>query len=105
MLRIIVVEPRELPYEQQIDGELESMQAIVGGYIECVQLGRGFTLVCNEEGKLQDLKPNRIVGGDVIVGTFFLTKTDYNNGEFINLSDDETEFLIDDFSKPNITGR
>lgn len=105
MLRIIVVEPNELPYEQTIDGELESMQAIVGGYIEAVQLGNRITLVCNEEGKLNNLTPNRMVGGDIIVGTFFLTKTDYSNGEFINLSDEEVAFLIDDFSKLNITGR
>lgn len=49
-------------------------------------------LVCNEEGKLQDLKPNRIVGDDVIVGTFFITKTDGENN--MSLSEDEiTEIM------------
>lgn len=53
------------------------MQELVGGYIEAIPLTEKLSLVCNEEGKMQGLKPNRIliVDGkeiDVICGNFFI---------------------------------
>lgn len=77
-----------------IDGDLQSMQDLVGGYIESVPLSERMSLVCNEEGKIEGLKPNRIlnVNGmaiDVICGTFFIV----GNGaeDFRSLTDDELE--------------
>lgn len=40
------------------DFQLEELQAIVGGYIECLNLNDGRLLVCNEEGKLEGLPLN-----------------------------------------------
>lgn len=40
------------------DFQLEELQGIVGGYIECLNLNDGRLLVCNEEGKLKDLDLN-----------------------------------------------
>ncbi|SDE59334.1 protein of unknown function [Priestia aryabhattai B8W22] len=97
MLKVIIVEPNEMPYVREIGDGLYCMRKIVGGYIECVNLGIGLTLVCNEEGKLNGLPPNRIVGGDVIAGTFFLTKREANTGDFVDLSELEIEMLMNDF--------
>jgi hypothetical protein len=99
MIKVIIVEVNKLPYVKEIDGDLESCQAIVGGYIECCQLGMGITLVCNEEGKLINLPPNRIVSKDIICGNFFITKTNFNTGDFTDLSEDEIKMIINDFSK------
>lgn len=35
-MKVLIVKPGKRPYEADIDGSLESMQAIVGGYIEVV---------------------------------------------------------------------
>ena len=78
-MKILVVEPEKQPYTMGIDGSLESMQAVVKGYIEMLSPYRdNVVLVCNEEGKLDGLPENRLlrdqrgVPYDVICGTFFL---------------------------------
>jgi len=48
------------------------MQELVGGYIETVILSPTAVLVCNEEGKILGLKPNRMFNNDILVGTFFI---------------------------------
>ena len=35
-MKILIVEPMKEPYEKEIQGTLEEMQAIVGGYIQAV---------------------------------------------------------------------
>lgn len=78
-MTILVVEPMKEPYVWEIDGSLASMQAIVGGPIEgtypfddCV------AVVCNQEGKLVGLPPNRTLADsagvpyDTIRGAFFV---------------------------------
>jgi len=42
--------------------------------IENVTLEHNINLICNEEGKLRNLQPNRIINNDCIVGTFFIAK-------------------------------
>ena len=73
-MRVIVVEPWKKPYLKEIDGSLESMQAIVGGHIEAVYPFRhSVAVVCDEEGMLKGYQPNRMINGNLpIFGTFFL---------------------------------
>jgi hypothetical protein len=93
MIKVVIVEPRKEPYEKMIDGELESMQKIVGGYIEFVPFFGDLCIFCNEEGKLTGLPPNRPLNSDVIlVGTFFVSKSDAE-GESISLTDDDVAFV------------
>lgn len=51
------------------NGQLEDLQDIVGGYIECVYLG-DYVGFCNEEGWLIGLQPNAhfygTIAGDVV---------------------------------------
>lgn len=51
-----------------IDASLDSLQKIVGGYIEAVYID-DFALVVNEEGVLKGLPYNVSVGGHHLVGT------------------------------------
>lgn len=88
MERIIIKAPGEKPetveYEQL---QLKDMQEIVGGYIEVVNIGNNVVMVLNEEGKLEGLKPNIGIRGDVIVGTIFFCGTDEE--DMIGLTDEQ----------------
>lgn len=83
-IRILVVEPNKEPYQLKIEHTLENMQNVVGGLIEFVELESNTDLICNEEGKINGLELNRIVGNDIIAGTFFIAGQHY--GETISLS-------------------
>ena len=59
-IAVLVVEPGKEPYVKEIDSGLESLQHEVGGYIEAIYPYEDpVALVCNEEGKLEDLPLNR----------------------------------------------
>ena len=83
-IRILVVAPNEEPHQIKIPHTLKNMQNIVGGLIEYVELEHNVDLICNEEGKLLNLELNRLLGNDVIAGTFFIAGQ--HNGETISLS-------------------
>jgi hypothetical protein len=74
---------------------LDTMQKLVGGYIEAVTLAPGVIMYVNEEGLLRSLPPNRlirridgaeipVVGDAIIIGT-----TD--DGETVGLSAEQGE--------------
>ena len=92
-MNVLVIEPLKTPYTKTIDDSLESLQHEVDGYIECVYFfDEPVVIICNEEGKINGLKPNRALKDergsvlDVIAGTFIMcgiTDTD-----FCSLSDE-----------------
>lgn len=90
-MKIVVVEHGKSAEIREIDGSLESMQEIVGGYIECLRpWGNNICLICNEEGKIQGLKPNRSItykngARDIIAGTFSFCRS--KGEEFDGFSD------------------
>ena len=95
-MKILVVEPGKEPKIKEIDGNLESMQKIVGGYIEAIHpFDDPIALVCNDEGKINGLPPNRILIDktgdilDIICGTFFLCEALPTEENFTGLSDTE----------------
>ncbi len=64
----------------------EDINAAVGGFIEAVPIASGFTLYCNEEGKLTNLDPIAywVVNGephDVLVGSLVLIGPPDEEGE------------------------
>ena len=104
-MKILVVEPGELPKVKEIDGNLESMQKIVGGYIEAIYpFDDPIALVCNEEGKINGLPPNRILVDkdgnvlDIICGTFFLCETSSDTDEFEGLNGEQIERYVEQLS-------
>ncbi len=95
-MKILIVEPHKQPYCKDISGTLEELQAIVGGYIQAIYpFDDPVALVCNEEGKLNDLPSNRLLCDksgrvyDIICGTFFLVGLGAE--DFISLTDTEIE--------------
>lgn len=99
-LRVLVVEPGQPPAVQEIDGSLESMQRLVGGYIQAVYpFDDPVALICNEEGKLLGLPMNRTlrdergVPYDIVCGTFFLAGI--AEDDFASLTDRQIEKYTD----------
>lgn len=98
-LRILRVEPGKAPEENEIGADLKSLQAEVGGMIECVYMEDGSILVCNEEGKLNGMEMNRRLGDDIICGPFFLVGDD-GEGDFISLTDSQIDNCQERFAQP-----
>lgn len=73
-MNVLIVKPGVAPYEAEINGSLKTMQEIVGGTIQAVYpYDESVALVCNDEGKLENLPFNRMLENyDYIAGTFFI---------------------------------
>ena len=98
---VLKVEPGKTPEVVTLKNELETLQQAVDGLIEFLPLdsSKGIDLMCNEEGKLIGLEPNRRVGNDVIVGTFYVLKCNYE-GECCSLNDEDIAEYKNRFAKP-----
>lgn len=61
-MKILIVEPGKHPREAEIDGSLESMQKIVGGYLQAIYpFEDEVALVCDDESKLKsDMQWNKL---------------------------------------------
>lgn len=101
-MKILVLEPRKTPYTKEIDGSLQSMQEIVGGYIEVAYdsaIKDDAVIICNEEGKLIGLEENRIITNgrhmDVICGTCFVCNAPQDSEDFEGLSEEQLRYYYD----------
>ena len=101
-MKILIVEPGKHPYEAEIDSSLESLQKTVGGYIEAIYPFEDMVaLISDEEAKLKsDTQWNRILGRDIIKGTFFLCGIEGEN--FSDLPDDLMEKYKQLFWEPQL---
>ena len=79
-MRVLLVKPGEVPCIVEMDNTLEVLQDAVGGFIEAVYpFDDPIALICNENGKLDDLPLNRALRDedgciyDVIAGSFLVT--------------------------------
>ena len=105
-MKILVIKPYQKPEVIEIDHTLEAMQAIVGGYIEAIYPfdDPDIALVCNEEGKIDGLMPNRFLLNrnngvcDYICGDFFLCSAPPESENFESMPEDKTQKYIDKFS-------
>lgn len=88
-IKVLIVEPRKEPYVKEIDNILEEKQKIVGGLIEFVELEETVDLICNDEGKMNNLEMNRIITNDIICGTFIICGQ--KDGYSISLTDEKIE--------------
>lgn len=70
-MKIVVKEPRKPAAVKVIDGSLESMQDIVGGYIETFHIAENILCVVNEEGLVRDLPFNFTAPPFFVYGTAF----------------------------------
>lgn len=93
-IKVLVASPGKAARVREIENTLDSFQKIVDGYIECIYPWKDIIIVCNEEGWIRGLKPNRYIRGQLIVGTFIIVG-DNHNGDFRSLTEDEiTEYKM-----------
>lgn len=85
MITVLKIEPGLPPAVKEIHNDLDSLQAEVGGLIECIPFPNGCVVVCNEEGKINGMPPNRRLGADILCGPFFVCDTT-RSGDFSSLS-------------------
>lgn len=103
-MKVIVCEPNKIARVEEIEQTLEAMQEIVGGYIEAVNsLPDSACIVCNEEGRLNEMPLNRGVYrfGDMvgaIYGTFFICGC--SDEDFCSLTDEQAEHYLEEFKYP-----
>ena len=101
-LRIVLKKVGKKPEIMNIENTLDAKQKLVGGLIEVVGLTEDILLVCNEEGKLDNLLPNLMFDYDYIAGDCFFVGDDYKNGDFKSLTDEQIEKIQDVCSKREI---
>lgn len=104
-IRVLVVEPNELPKEEMIDNTLKAKQDLVGGDIEYVSRDYypDVIFICNEEGKLRGLPYNRDIGQDIIAGPFIIVGDDPEIGEDRSLTDEQIKKYQNVFNEKSIS--
>ena len=95
-IKVLKVEPKKLPEVCELENELEALQKAVSigadytGLIEILYVNERICILCNEEGKLIGLEPNRRIRNDILCGVFYVTGQD-REGNLTSLTDDEIE--------------
>lgn len=92
MIRVLLVKVGQDPVVVETSNDLEALQALVGGLLECVPMQAGYDLWLNESARMLGLPRNRIVVdiargrpvGYAIHGDFFLAKHD-GDGDIVSM--------------------
>lgn len=101
-LKILLKKVGKEPEVMNIKNTLEDKQELVGGLIEVISINENILLICNEEGKNENLKPNLKFEYDTIVGDCFFIGDDFENAGFRSLSDEEIEEVKDLLEKVSV---
>ena len=106
-LTVLMVEPGKAPYQAAIGADLKSLQQVVGGYIESISpYDDPVAIVCNDEGKLEQLPFNRGLRDesgnlyDYIAGNFMIVGL--GEEDFTSLPPEYIEKYSQLFAQPEI---
>ena len=107
-ISVLLVEPNKYPKMIEIDDTLEVMQTVVGGDIEeYMPFEDEVAIICNEEGKITGMAPNRAVYEensremlDIICGKFFVAYAPFDAERFQSLPPDLAEKYREKFKFP-----
>lgn len=103
-LRALLVKEDTLPEEIEISNNLSSLQKAVDGLIEYYYIPNidDAVIICNEEGKINGMGPNREVGRDIIFGPFLIVGDDAEIGENRSLTDEQISKYKEMFNEKSI---
>ena len=106
-IEVIWVQPMREAQVIEIDNDLEPMQELVDGYIEeYMPFEDDAAIVCNEEGKVMGLAPNRAIYDqdghiqEVICGSFFICHAPIDSEEFGSLPENMKKKYMEKFKAP-----
>ena len=115
-IQVVVCRPDEYAEVTEIEDNLRSMQAVVGGLIQeffpfhsdADPRYDDLALIVNDEGKLMRMPPSRAIFDeeghmqDVIAGPFFICYAPVERETFLSLPDDLAEEMRRKFDKPEL---
>ena len=107
-IKVLKVEPMKAPEVVILKNELYELQKAVSigapdvGLIEIIELNDEVCILCSEEGKLLGLPPNRRFRNDILVGTFYFTGQNHEEGELTSLPAHLIEYLSKQYAVPDI---
>ena len=105
IIKALKIEPGKKPYECTLVNELSELQKAVSigadytGYIEIIGIDDDVCILCNEEGKLINLEPNRRFYNDVICGVFYVVGED-SDGNLTSLPEKFMKYYSNYFDTP-----
>ncbi len=104
-IRVLMCEPGRMAKVVEMGTGLKDLQRAVGGMIEaCYPFDEEVCIVCNDEGKLNGMMPNRAVYdeenrvSDIIFGPFFICSCE--GAEFGSLTENQIEKYSGQFEYP-----
>ena len=95
-IKVLKVAPFLPPKVIALENNLTALQEAVSigadyrGLIEVIDLDEKTCIICNEEGKLIGLEPNRRFFGDILCGIFYVVGQNRRR-EFVSLSEEQIE--------------
>ena len=106
-MRVLKVEPYQLPEIKEIDSGLASLQHEVEGWIEATYpFEDPVAIICNEEGKLNGMEYNRAIRDEngevreIIAGPFLIVGL--GEEDFTSLSEDMVQKYKRMFGQPEV---
>lgn len=111
-MKVLVITTKGEYEEKEIDNNLKTLQDIVGGYIQYVDISQdGLQMIVNEEGKILDLEYNlgatllyntTHLYNDMILGNAIIVNTD-DEGENKSITKEDIntvkELIVREFNK------
>lgn len=91
-IKVIVCPANGMPYVANVSDNLESLQRIVGGYIEAATVLEDALVICNEEGWLLNLPENQSLFVSGFRGDCLICGTE--GEDFASLPDPARKILL-----------
>lgn len=101
-ITVLYKKVNEIPRILKIKNSLKEKQKLVGGLIEVVPYLDNMLIICNEEGKIYNLKANIRFGNDYIAGDLIVVGDDYENADFKSLTANEINKAKDDIKRRSV---
>jgi len=107
-IRAVLVKPGEEPEVIEFEHTLEEMQRLVGGGLiqSIYPFDDDVALICNDEGKLMGMSPNRALYDlrgniyDIIAGDFFICRAPVDSDTFTSLTEEQIDRYLEHFRYP-----
>ncbi len=103
-IRVLLVEPNELPLELQIENTTEAQERLIGGPLEICYLNNkdSMCLLCNKNARIYNYKPNRFLTNKFIYGNFLIVGNNYDTGNVKSLTKKQVKYYQNYFGQSSI---